>query len=76
MNNCLNDMFDIVPSLPKKLENTMDKTQNLENRLKLLETKFEKTEKMANENQNRTKNIESKIQDLKKLGRFKYANTC
>ena len=74
MNNCLNDMFDIVPSLPKKLENTMDKTQNLENRLKLLETKFEKTEKMANENQNRTKNIESKIQDLNILELFKNNN--
>ena len=74
MNNCLNDMFDIVPSLPKKLENTMDKTQNLENRLKLLETKFEKTEKIANENQNRTKNIESKIQDLNILELFKNNN--
>ena len=74
MNNCLNDMFDIVPSLPKKLENTMDKTQNLENRLKLLETKFEKIEKIANENQNRTKNIESKIQDLNILELFKNNN--
>ena len=74
MNNCLNDMFDIVPSLPKKLENTMDKTQNLENRLKLIETKFERTEKMANENQNRIKNIESKIQDLNILELFKSSN--
>ena len=37
MNDCLNDMFDIVPSLPKNVKNNTDKIQILENKLKLLE---------------------------------------
>ena len=71
MNKCLNDMFDIVPSLPKKVENTIDKTQNLENRLKLLEEKTENIENMTNDHQNKIKNIGAKVQDLNILELFK-----
>ena len=71
MNDCLNDMFDIVPSLPKKVENNMDKTQILENKIKILEAKNETLETIANENNRKIKNIESKIQDLNILELFK-----
>ena len=64
-------MFDIVPSLPKKVENTIDKTQNLENRLKLLEEKTENIENMTNDHQNKIKNIGAKVQDLNILELFK-----
>ena len=71
MNDCLNDMFDIVPSLPKKVEKNTDKIQILENKLKILETKFESVEKMTNEHNRKIKNIASKIQDLNILELFK-----
>ena len=74
MNDCLNDMFDIVPSLPKKVESNMDKTQLLENKIKILETKNEILEKMANEHNRKIRNIESKIQDLNILELFKNNN--
>ena len=64
-------MFDIVPSLPKKVESNMDKTQILENKIKILEANNETLEKMANEHNRKIKNIESKIQDLNILELFK-----
>ena len=74
MNNCLNDMFDIVPSLPKKVENNIDKTQILENKIKLLETKLEKVDKMTDDHHTKIRNLESKIQDLNILELFKNNN--
>ena len=74
MNNCLNDMFDIVPSLPKKVENNIDKTQILENKIKLLETKLEKVDKMTDDHHTKIRNLESKIQDLNILELFKNSN--
>ena len=74
MNDCLSDMFDIVPSLPKKVENNIEKTQILENKIKLLETKSEKMEKMVNDHNRKIRNIESKIQDLNILELFKNNN--
>ena len=71
MNDCLNDMFDIVPSLPKNVKNNTDKIQILENKLKLLETNFGGVEKMTNEHNKKIKDIESKIQDLNILELFK-----
>ena len=74
MNDCLSDMFDIVPSLPKKVENNIDKTQILENKIKLLETKLEKIDEMADDHHRKIRNIESKIQDFNILELFKNSN--
>ena len=71
MNDCLNDMFDLVPSLPKKVENNLDRTQILEGKIKILESKIEKNEKFINEHQKKIVNLESKIQDLNILELFK-----
>lgn len=74
MNDFLNDIYDIVPSLPKKLENNMEKTQILENKIKLLETKNGNMERIVSEHNKKIKDIESKIQDLNILELFKNNN--
>ena len=74
MNDFLNDIYDIVPSLPKKLENNMEKTQILENKIKLLETKNGNIERIVSEHNKKIKDIESKIQDLNILELFKNNN--
>ena len=71
MNDCLNDMFAIVPSLPKKVENNLDRTQILEGKTKILEAKVDRNDKFINEQQKNIKNLESKIQDLNILELFK-----
>ena len=71
MNDCLNDMFDIVPSLPKKVENNLDRTQILEGKAKILEAKVDRNDKFINEQQKNIKKLESKIQDFNILELFK-----
>ena len=71
MNDCLNDMYDIVPPLPGAIEANSDKNQILENNLKLLESKLEKIEKTVNEHNQNLKDMENKIKDLNILELFK-----
>ena len=71
MNDCLNDIYDVVPSLPIRVENNLDRTQILESKIKLLESKYEKIETMTNEHHRKLRNIESKVQDLNILELFK-----
>ena len=71
MNDCLNDMYDIVPPLPGAIEANSDQSQILENKIKLLELKLEKVEKTVKEHNQSLKDIESKIKDLNILELFK-----
>lgn len=71
MNDCLNDMYDIVPPLPGAIEANSDKNQILENKIKLLESKLEKIEKTVNEHNQNLKDMENKIKDLNILELFK-----
>ena len=71
MNDSLNDIFDIMPSLPKKVENNIERTQIMDNKIKILESKVDKSERMTNDNHTKIRNIESKIQDLNILELFK-----
>ena len=70
MNDCLNDMYDIVPPLPGAIEGNSDKNQILENKIKLLESKLEKIEKTVNEHNQNLKDMENKIKDLNILELF------
>jgi len=71
MNDCLNDMYDIVPPLPGAIEANSDKNQILENKIKLLESKLEKVEKKVNEHNQSLKDMENKVKDLSILELFK-----
>lgn len=71
MNDCLSDMYDIVPPLPGAIEAISDKNQIFENKIKILESKLEKVEKTVNEHNHSLKEMENKIKDLNILELFK-----
>ena len=71
MNECLIDMYDIVPPIPQVVESNTGKIQILESKMKLLESKLDNIEKTINEHNKKMKNFEEKIQDFNIVDLFK-----